>query len=112
LTKICWHLWTKKINKNPRKKIDGRNHNRGDKKGRPKKGRKTNSPQEQKRRRRELVPLRKRDKKRSVGFQAARTRSPPPPTIPTIFEPTFVVGSYFSFIMQLAKGRKTNDCML
>ncbi len=53
-----------------------------------------------KRRRRELV--RKRDKKRSVGFQAARTCSPPPPTISTIFEPTFVVGSYFSFIMQLA----------
>jgi hypothetical protein len=37
-----------------------------------------------------------------VGFQAARTCSPPPPTISTIFEPTFVVGSYFSFIMQLA----------
>jgi hypothetical protein len=36
------------MNKNPRKKIDGRNNHRGDKKGRPKKGQKTNSPQEQK----------------------------------------------------------------
>jgi hypothetical protein len=97
LTKICWHLWTKMINKNPIKKIDGRNHHRGDKKGRPKDKQPAGT-----KKRRELVPLRERDKNRSVGFQAARTRSPPPPTIPTIFEPTFVVGSNFSFIMQLA----------
>jgi hypothetical protein len=38
----------KKIKKNPIKKIAGGNHHRGDKKGRAKKGLKTNSPQEPK----------------------------------------------------------------
>jgi hypothetical protein len=101
LTKICWHLWTKKINKNPIKKsmaetIAGETKREGQRKAIRQTARRNQKKE------RASPSQGERQKKRSVRFQAARTRSQPPPTIPTMFKPTFVVGSNFSFTMQLA----------
>jgi hypothetical protein len=76
LTKICWHLWTKKINKNPIKKSMVETNTGETKREGQRKAKRQTARRNQKKR--ELVPLRERDQKKISGIPGSWNSFPAP----------------------------------